>query len=74
MDGGWWHSMNPWKLARRHVLEAERRVARQESLIQQMERRGHAEITKMGRTLLRALQASLRGAQDYLERLEEFPH
>jgi hypothetical protein len=64
----------PLEVARRHVLEAERRVARQESLIQQMERKGHVEIAKMGRTLLRAMQTSLRAAHDYVERLQEFPH
>ena len=29
------------------------RIARQESLIQQLERKGHAQIAKIGRSLLR---------------------
>jgi hypothetical protein len=64
----------PLEVARRHILQAEKRIARQESLIHRMERRGHAEIAKIGRTLLRAYQASLRAAHDYVERLEQLPH
>jgi hypothetical protein len=63
----------PLEVARRRVLEAEKRIARQESLIQRMERGGHAEIAKLGWTLLRALKASLRAAHAYIERLEELP-
>jgi hypothetical protein len=64
----------PLEVARQHILEAERRIARQESLIQRMERKGYAEIAKVGRTLLRAYQASLRAAHDHLERLEQLRH
>jgi hypothetical protein len=64
----------PLEVARRRIREAEKRIARQESLIQHMERKGHAEIAKLGRTLLRAYQASLRAAHDYVERLEQLPH
>jgi hypothetical protein len=63
----------PLDVARRRVAEAERRVARQESLIEQMERQGRPEIAEIGRTLLRALRASLRAAQDHVERLREHP-
>lgn len=63
----------PLEVARRRILEAEQRVARQESLIQQMERRGQAEIAKIGRNLLRALEESLLAAHDYVERLKQVP-
>jgi hypothetical protein len=63
----------PLEAARRRILEAEKRVARQQSLIQLMEQRGHAEIAKLGLTLLHALQASLQAARRYVERLEELP-
>jgi hypothetical protein len=64
----------PLEVARRRVLEAEKRVARQEPLVQLMERRGHAEIAKIGRSLLRAFQDSLQAANDYVARLRAFPH
>jgi hypothetical protein len=64
----------PLEVARRRVLEAEKRVARQESLVQLMERRDHAEIAKIGRSLLRAFQDSLQAANNYVERLRAFPH
>jgi hypothetical protein len=54
-------------------LEAEKRIARQEFLVQQMERRGHAEIAKLGQDVLRALQGSLQAANNYVERLKAFP-
>jgi hypothetical protein len=63
----------PLEVARRRVLEAEKRIARQESLVQQMERRGHAELAKLGQDVLRALQGSLQAANNYVERLKAFP-
>ena len=64
----------PLEVARRRVLEAEKRVARQESLVEEMERSGYAEIAEMGQSLLRALRDSLRGAHNYVERLKTLPH
>jgi hypothetical protein len=55
------------------MLEAEKRIARQESLVQQMERRGHADIAKLGQDVLHALQGSLQAANKYVERLKAFP-
>ena len=63
----------PLEVARRRVLEAEKRIARQESLVQQMERTGHAEIANVGRSLLRALRDSLEAANSYVERLKALP-
>jgi hypothetical protein len=62
----------PLEVARRRVLEAERRIARQKLLVEEMERRGNAEIVQ-GRSLLRALQGSLQAARNYIERLKAFP-
>ena len=64
----------PLEVARRRVLEAEKRIARQEFLVQQMERRGNAEIAKIGQSLLRAFHDSLQAAHNYVERLKAFPH
>jgi hypothetical protein len=63
----------PLEVARRRVLEAEKRIARQESLVQQMERGAHVEIAKLGQDVLRTLQGSLQAANNYVERLKAFP-
>jgi hypothetical protein len=63
----------PLEVARRRILEAEERVARQETLIRRMERRGHAQIAQIGRNLLSALEESLLIAHDYIERLKQIP-
>jgi hypothetical protein len=64
----------PLEVARRRVREAEKRIARQESLVRQMEHRGDIEIAKIGRDILRAFQGSLQAANKYVERLNAFPH
>lgn len=64
----------PLEVARRRVQEAEKRIARQASLVQQMERRGEAAIAEVGRSLLHAFQRSLRAAHNHVERLKAFPH
>jgi hypothetical protein len=64
----------PLEVARRRVLEAERRIARQKSLVHLMERSGHAEIARIGRDVLRGFQDSLQAANKYVERLKAFPH
>ena len=64
----------PLEVARRRVLEAERRVERQMVLVRQMERNGEVVIANIGRSLLRALQASHQAAHSYVERLKTFPH
>jgi hypothetical protein len=63
----------PLEVARRRVLAAERSVARQATLVLQMERRGEAAIAEVGRTLLHALQKSLQAAYNHVERLKAFP-
>ncbi len=63
----------PLEVARRRVLAAERRIARQATLVLQMERRGQAAIVEIGRTLLHAMQASLQAAQNHVELLKAFP-
>jgi hypothetical protein len=63
----------PLEVARRRVLEAEKRIAGQASLVQQMERRGEAAIAELGRSLLHAFQESLQAARSHVERLKAFP-
>jgi hypothetical protein len=64
----------PLEVARRRVLEVERRIERQMVLVRQMERNGEVVIANIGRSLLRALQASHQAAHHYFERLKTFPH
>jgi hypothetical protein len=64
----------PLEVARRRVLEAEKGITRQESLVQQRERGGHVEIAKLGRDMLRALQGSLQAANNYVKRLKALLH
>ena len=64
----------PLEVARRRVLEAEKGITRQESLVQRRERGGHVEIAKLGRDMLRALQGSLQAANNYVKRLKAFLH
>jgi hypothetical protein len=63
----------PLEVARRRVLEAEKRIERQVVLVRQIERNGEVVIANIGRSLLRALRASHRAAQHYVERLKNFP-
>jgi hypothetical protein len=57
--------------SRRHVMETEQRIARQATLIENLERSGCAEMATIGRTLLDALQSSLRAAHANVERRQE---
>jgi hypothetical protein len=56
-------------IARRHVVETEQRIVRQEALIQRLERSGRAEMAETARTLLDALHASLKAAHANVELL-----
>ena len=60
--------------SRRHVMETEQRIVRQATLIQNLERSGCGEMASIGRTLLHALQASLRAAHVNIERRQELLH
>jgi hypothetical protein len=63
----------PLEVARRRLLEAERRIERQVALIRQVERNGEAVIADIARALLRALEGAHRAAYKYVERLKAFP-
>jgi hypothetical protein len=57
--------------SRRHVTETQQRIVRQATLIQSMEQSGCAKMATIGRTLLDALQSSLRAAHANVERRQE---
>jgi hypothetical protein len=55
---------------RRHVLEAEKRVARQEALVKKTAEQGHAELTHIAGQMLDALRVSLELSRERLRYLE----
>ena len=57
---------DPLTMTCRHVREAEGHVARQEALIQELDRDGHIELAVEVRELLATLKTSLRLAQEHL--------
>jgi len=57
---------DPLTMTCRHVREAEGHVARQEALIQELNRDGHIELAVEVRELLATLKTSLRLAQEHL--------
>jgi hypothetical protein len=64
----------PLEVARRRLLEAEKRIERQAALIRQMDWNGDAVIAETARSLLRALEGAHGAAYRYVERLKAFPH
>lgn len=58
---------SPIALAEWHVAEAERRIARQRTLIVQLERDRHATAAERGRKILGVLEESLRLARVHLQ-------
>ncbi len=58
---------SPVAVARRHVEEAERRVARQRSLVAELERDKHFAMVGHARKILEVLEESLRLARVHLE-------
>lgn len=63
-------SESPVQVARRHVAEAERRVARQRELIEELARDRHFATAEQAKKVLDVLEDSLRLARVHLE-LEE---
>jgi hypothetical protein len=57
-------------MARRHVAEGKDRIARQEILIAELDRDGHAELAVKARELLTTFETSLRLMRDNLLRIE----
>jgi hypothetical protein len=55
-------------MARRHVVEGEAHVARQEALIVKLDRDGHTELAVEAREILTTLQTSLQLQRDDLFR------
>jgi hypothetical protein len=60
-------------MARRHVEQGERHVARQKALIAELDRDGHAKLAVEARALLTTFETSLRLERDDLARIENKP-
>jgi hypothetical protein len=60
-------------MARRHVAEGEERVARQELLIAELDRDGHAKLAVTARVVLATLETSLGLAREDLSLIEGKP-
>jgi hypothetical protein len=61
------------EMAERHVLKGEERIARQQAVIEAMERDNHPNTAAKAREILTTMQESLRLARQHLdaERLKE---
>jgi hypothetical protein len=57
---------DPLTITRRHVLEAEGHVARQETLVAKLDRWGHVALAAEARELLATLKKSLELAREHL--------
>jgi hypothetical protein len=57
-------------MERRHVLEGEERVARQETLVKKMVERGNAELIHIANQMLDTLRHSLELSRECLRDLE----
>jgi hypothetical protein len=58
-------------LAQRHVLDGERRVARQRAIIEELERHHHTEIAATARYITGTIEVSLQLSRQHFERLRE---
>jgi len=57
---------DPLAMTRRHVLEAEGHVARQEILVAKLDRNGQVALAVQAREILATLKTSLKLAQEHL--------
>jgi hypothetical protein len=60
-------SETPRQMAERHVREGEKRVARQEALVAELDRDGHGDAAARARDLLTTLRQSLQLAREHAE-------
>jgi hypothetical protein len=60
-------------MAQRHVREGEKRVARQERIVAELDRDNHPEAAALGRKVLGTMHASLDLMKLHLRAIEERP-
>jgi hypothetical protein len=70
MTGGW-SPETAIAMERRHIIEAEKRVARQEALVMELVRQGHDQLTHAANHLLSLFRESLELSRDRLRDLEQ---
>jgi hypothetical protein len=66
-----WSPEDAMAMERRHVLEGEKRVARQEALVRELIEKGHDRIVPQSNDLLSLLLASLELSRTRLRELED---
>lgn len=66
-----WSPEDAMAMERRHVLEGEKRVARQEALVRELIEKGHDQIVPQSNDLLSLLLASLELSRTRLRELED---
>ena len=59
------------EMEQRHIAQLERQIARQEQIIEELERDGHRRTAETARVLLTTLQTSLLLAREHAERLKD---
>ncbi|MGD0430532.1 MAG: hypothetical protein ABSA58_05520 [Acetobacteraceae bacterium] len=65
-----WSPEDAIALERRHILEGEKRVARQEALVKGLIEKGHDGFLPRSRELLSLLRGSLELSREHLRNLE----
>jgi hypothetical protein len=60
----------PLEMARRHVREGEKRLARQTALVAEMDGFGHHEMAALGREILENIRSALEFQRDHLREIE----
>ena len=57
----------PLEMTRRHVAEGDKRIARQELLIGELDRHGHTALAQRARELLAQMEEFQRKAREHLD-------
>jgi len=65
-----WSTETAIAMERRHVLEGEHRVARQEALVKELVERGHEQLAHTASQMLDVLRESLELSRDRIRCLE----
>ena len=65
-----WSPKDAIAMERRHILEGEKRVARQEALVRGLIEKGHNRIVPRSKELLGLLRVSLEFSKEHLQDLE----
>ena len=65
------HHETALEMARRHVRDAEKRIARQATIVAELDRDNHTEAATLGRTVLETMRSTLNLMKRHLLAIEE---